>query len=115
VVDVARGGQAGRARERQVAKKLTEDGWEVIKGTTYGHADLWAASPLTHDDGTSSCTLWLIEVKSTAGGPYERFGPADRADLLAAAKRAGGEPVLIWWPPHGQMRIIHASDWPHVR
>lgn len=54
----------------------------------------------------------LVEVKSTAGGPYERFGPADRAALLFAARLAGADAVLVWWPPRGQIRFIPSSEWP---
>jgi hypothetical protein len=41
----------------------------------------------------------LVQVKSTAGGPYERFGPAERAALIAEGERAGAAVVLAWWPP----------------
>lgn len=102
-----RGGQAGRARERLVADKLRADDWVVVKGTTYGTCDLVALR-----DGSRPR---LIEVKSTAGGPYERFSPADRAGLLAEAVRAGADAYLAWWPPRGKLRLIHSSEWPSVR
>lgn len=54
----------------------------------------------------------LCEVKSTAGGPYERFGPADRARLSAAAELAGAAAVLAWWPPRGKLRFISEHEWP---
>lgn len=99
-----RGGQAGRARERQVADKLRGDDWVVVKGTTYGVADLVALRV--------GSTPRLIEVKSTAGGPYERFGPAARASLIAEAERAGAQAWLAWWPPNGKLRHIPATEWP---
>lgn len=101
---MARGGQAGRARERQVAQRLRAKGWVVLKGTTYGVADL-AALKLGE-------IPMLIEVKSTAGGPYERFQPADRDELSAAAFAAGASAVLAYWPPRGTLRLIPESEWP---
>lgn len=102
-----RGGQAGRARERQVADKLRGDDWIVVKGTTYGTCDLVALR-----DGSRPR---LIEVKSTIGGPYHSFSPADRANLAAEAVRAGADAYLAWWPPHGKLRLIHSSEWPGVQ
>jgi Holliday junction resolvase len=99
-----RGGQAGRARERQVADKLRGEDWVVVKGTTYGVADLVA---LRHDK-----IPMLIEVKSTAGGPYERFPPSSRASLLAEGERAGAHAMLAWWPPRGKLRWIPSWEWP---
>ena len=102
-----RGGQAGRARERQIAEKLRSDDWVVVKGTTYGTCDLVALR--------AGSRPMLIECKSTAGGPYERFSPADRASLKAEAERAGADAVLAWWPPRGKLRLIHSPEWPGVR
>jgi Holliday junction resolvase len=99
-----RGGQAGRARERQVADKLRSEDWVVVKGTTYGVADLVALK--------AGMRPMLIEVKSTAGGPYERFPPSSRVSMLAEAERAGANAVLAWWPPRGKMRLIFSGEWP---
>lgn len=99
-----RGGREGRARERQVADHLRSLDWVVVKGTTYGAADLAAMR-----DGD---TPMLIEVKSTAGGPYETFGPAKRTSMLAEAERAGARAVLAWWPPRGRLRLIPSEEWP---
>lgn len=99
-----RGGKAGRERERQVAKRLTADGWVVLKGTTYGVADLAAMK--------AGERPMLVEVKSTAGGAYERFGPADRAKLRAEAGRAGAVAMLAWWPPRGQLHLLDEAVWP---
>lgn len=57
----------------------------------------------------------LIQVKSTAGGPFERFGPVDRAALLAEANQAGAHALLAWWPPGGKLRLIGPSEWPATR
>jgi Holliday junction resolvase len=99
-----RGGQAGRARERQVADKLRAQGWIVVKGTTYGTADLVALK-----DGEKPR---LIEVKSTVGGPFHSFGPSDRLKLALAAHMAGADAVLAWWPPRGKMALIFEKEWP---
>jgi Holliday junction resolvase len=53
----------------------------------------------------------LIEVKSTVriwGG----FPPADRAALLEAADRAGGEAELCWWPKNGKPKFLTPAEWP---
>jgi Holliday junction resolvase len=99
-----RGGQAGRARERQVADRLRSEDWVVVKGTTYGVADLVA--------GRLGSATRLIEVKSTAGGPYERFLPSERASMIAEAERAGWVAWLAWWPPRGKLRWIPCWEWP---
>jgi hypothetical protein len=48
----------------------------------------------------------LVEVKTTAQGPYERFGPQDRRLLLEAAKQYGAGAWLAWRPPG-----VSAEDW----
>jgi Holliday junction resolvase len=101
---MTRGGQAGRARERQVADYLRGQDWVVVKGTSFGVADLVALR-------IGSRTM-LIEVKSTAGGPYERFGPDARASLIAEAERAGADAVLAYWPPRAKLRLIPSDEWP---
>lgn len=62
--------------------------------------------------------VYFDEVKTTAGGPYERFGPQARAKLLAEAEKAGAQARLVWWPDYKKKRnprpprIILAADWP---
>ena len=99
-------GAFGRARERQVADHLRSEDWVVTKGTSYGVADLCALR-------SDRCPL-LIEVKSTAGGPYKTFGPAARESMKAEAARAGAKAVLAWWPPRGKLRLIGSEEWPGV-
>lgn len=101
---MARGGQAGRAVERKVAIALREDGWVVMKGTTYGVCDLVALK--------AGHKPRLIEVKSTVGGPYSHFLPADRAALAEQAFLAGADAYLAWWPPRGKLRLIERAEWP---
>jgi Holliday junction resolvase len=95
----------GHNRERQVRDYLQSEDWWVCRAAgSLGDADLVALK-----DGHKPL---LIEVKSTAGGPYERFGPKDRADLLFAAKLAGAKAVLVWWPPHGGREWLWPASWP---
>lgn len=95
----------GRAREREVKKKLEADGWFVIKaGGSLGEADLVALK--------AGRRGWMLEVKSTAGGPYERFGPEKREALYDAAEKAGLEPYLVYWPPRKEMKFIGWPQWP---
>ena len=95
----------GHQRERDVAELLRDQDWMVTRAAgSLGCADLVALR-----DGSKP---QIIEVKSTAGGPYERFGPAYRERIRAAAKMAGAEAVLAWWPSRGQLVWIDASAWP---
>jgi len=55
----------------------------------------------------------LVEVKSTAGGPYEHFGPTDRDEMLQVAKLIDADAALWWWPPRMSDPIVYdASVWP---
>jgi Holliday junction resolvase len=95
----------GHDRERQVKLALENEDWIVIRAAgSLGPVDLVALK-----DGKRPR---LIEVKSTAQGPYERFGPKDRADMLVAADMAGAAAELIWWPSRGSMLVIPSEQWP---
>lgn len=95
----------GRAREREVKKKLEADGWFVIKaGGSLGEADLVALK--------SGQRGWMIEVKSTTAGPFHSFGPEKREALYDAARKAGLEPVLCFWPPRKPLEWIDCKSWP---
>lgn len=111
----------GHARERQVKRLLEADGWWVARAAgSLGDADLVALrhqSVWMHDDDMKRVPVpmaeaRLIEVKSTAGGPYERFGPSERRRLLEAAERAGASAWLAYWPSRGALVWIPASEWP---
>lgn len=94
----------GHNRERAVRDRLQADDWWVCRAAgSLGDADLVALKP---------GRKLLIEVKSTAKGPYEHFGPKDREDLLFAADMAGARAVLCWWPPRGKPQWIEPSTWP---
>lgn len=57
----------------------------------------------------------MIEVKTTAQGPFERFGPTQREALILAAKLAGATPLLVWWPANGERRELTVAEWPLTR
>lgn len=55
----------------------------------------------------------LVECKTTAGGPFERFGPVHRAAMLDAAEQAGAGAWLAYRPARTSIiRWIPAEDWP---
>jgi Holliday junction resolvase len=95
--------QRGRSRERKTAERLRDEGWVVLKGTSFGICDLAAMR-----DGD---TPMLVEVKSTVR-PYHTFSPGERETLLLEAARAGARAVLAHWPPRGQLRFIPSTEWP---
>lgn len=107
----------GHDRERAVKRVLEAEGWVVLRAPgSLGTFDLVAMRARSEEVTPSHSRLVsevrLIEVKSTAKSPYERFGPEDRAELLAAAKKAGGVAELAYWPPRGQLRWIRSEEWP---
>lgn len=95
----------GAQRERAVRDLLAEQGWLVVRAAgSLGCADLLALRAGERPR--------LVEVKSTAGGPFEHFGPAARARLAAAAEQAGADALLAHWPPRGELRWISEQEWP---
>lgn len=95
----------GANRERAVRLVLEADGYWVGRcAGSLGDADLVALKAEERPK--------LIEVKSTAGGPYERFGPRQRLELLDAARIAGADALLAWWPPRGVLWWIPSDEWP---
>lgn len=95
----------GTRRERAVCAWLRERDWIAFRApASLGCADVIALR--------AGARPRLVEVKSTAGGPYERFGPAERERLVAAARLAGADAYLAWWPPRGELRWLAAREWP---
>jgi Holliday junction resolvase len=95
----------GLSRERAVRLLLEDEDWVVARcAGSLGAFDLMA---MHAERGRR-----LVEVKSTAQGPYERFGPAERARIRFAAELAGAEAWLCWWPPRGDPRWIAEREWP---
>lgn len=101
---MSRGAAAGHARERQVVHYLRDRDWIAQRAPASLGVDVIALK--------AGETPKVIEVKSTAGGPYERFGPAERAAAIVLARMAGAVAELWWWPPRGQLRVIGESEWP---
>lgn len=96
----------GIQRERQVRKLLEDDGWWVCRAAgSLGDADLVALK--------SGTTPILVEVKASARGPFHSFGPKQREELRAAARQAGAEPVLCYWPPRKRPKWISTLGWPN--
>lgn len=102
----------GSQRERAVAKLLEAERWEVVRTTgprsTY---DLVAMRACPFGADGLSYTR-LIQVKGTQRSPWVAWGPAERAALREAAKRAGATPLLAWWPPHGPLQWYGEAEWP---
>jgi Holliday junction resolvase len=98
----------GITRERQVRRLLEGEDWWVCRAAgSLGDADLVALR-------LGSRTR-LVEVKSTAAGPYHSFGPKDRRDLILAANIAGADAWLCWWPPRGKPQWIPSWEWPIIK
>ncbi len=95
----------GIQRERQVVALLRDQDWLAFRAP----ASLGVADVVALRDGSRSR---LIEVKSTAQGPYEHFGPDARERLSLAAGMAGAEAWLAWWPSRGKLHWIAESEWP---
>lgn len=97
------GERRGRGRELRVADALRVEGWIAYR-LAWGKADVGALR--------AGRRPLLVQVKSTAGGPFERFGPRDRAELLAEGELGDADVVLAWWPRGGDLRWIEPEDWP---
>lgn len=95
----------GHDRERRIRDLLQDDGWIVVRAAgSLGPVDLVALK--------GGRRTRLIEVKSTAGGPYERFGPLDRQEMRLIAIDAGADAELCYWPARKKIRFIPSSQWP---
>ena len=95
----------GHDRERAVRDLLLSQDWVAFRAP----ASLGVADVVALRDGSRPR---LVEVKSSAAGPYAHFLPADRQRLSFAAKLAGADAYLAWWPPRGKLRWIPESEWP---
>lgn len=95
----------GHDRERAVRDIYLQGGWLAFRAP----ASLGVADVVALREGFPP---QLVEVKSTAAGPYSHFGPEARKRLSEAARRAGGEAWLAWWPPRRKCQWLAESDWP---
>lgn len=95
----------GHQRERDLVRLLRDEDWIAFRApASLGVADVVALR--------AGSRPRLIESKSTAQGPYEHFGPADRERLRQAAALAGADALLAWWPPRGELRLLGPDEWP---
>ncbi len=96
----------GAARERQLKERLCAEGWWCIRPAgSHGEADIVALR-----DGK---TPRMIQLKANKdGGPYKNFGPAERAQLVEAAKIAGAQAFLVYWPARAHPQFIPADAFP---
>jgi Holliday junction resolvase len=99
------GRRRGTQRERAVRDYLASRDWLAFRAP----ASLGVADVVALRDGSRPR---LIEVKSTAQGPYESFGPAARHTLRLAAELAGADAFLAWWPKNGELHWLHSTEWP---
>ena len=103
----------GSKRERQVAEILRAEGWVVFHNkASRGVCDLVALRDVTSLE-EPLCRSRMVEVKGTTRSPWVAWGPAERAELVDAAKQAGAVPLLAWWPPHGALQWLGETEWPN--
>lgn len=96
--------QRGFARERDLVKRLRDEGWEALRApASKGIYDVMAMK--------AGETSRLYECKSTTG-PYDHFGPAARKELAEAARRGGAEAFLYWHPSRRGWMEVPSSEWP---
>jgi hypothetical protein len=99
------GRRTGIARDRQVRDVLASQDWfAVCARGSHGCADIIAIRV--------GSIPRVIQVKSTAAGPYHSFGPSERRELSYAAELGGAQAWLAWWPPRGKLRWIPEAEWP---
>lgn len=99
----------GIQRERDLVNFLRDRDWFAMRApASLGVADIVALRA----DRSGRCEARLIEVKSTAAGPYAKFGPESRRKLRQTAEMAGAQAYLCWWPKRKDPVWIHSSDWP---
>lgn len=106
----------GIQRERAVRAWYADRDYVAFRApASLGCADVIAIKAAFADPSCRVSNVELVEVKSTAAGPYHGFGPAARARLSDAAQMAGARAVLAWWPPRGKLQFIYEASWPKPR
>lgn len=103
-------GNKGHARERQVRKLLESEGWWTCRAAgSMGDADIVALKA----NSLNKPQAMILEVKANkSGGPYMNFRPVSRNELSGAARKAGAEAFLYYWPPNGELQRIPEGEWP---
>jgi Holliday junction resolvase len=107
---------AGDDKERKVREHFESRGWWVCRAAgSLGDADL-VMLRVQRTKGRVRAVerlVWLVEVKANRkGGPFSNFRKADREELKIAARLAGAEAWLAYWPAYKPLRMIHESEWP---
>lgn len=113
----------GAQRERQEVAWRQDNGWLAFRtgghSANRGNADAFDVCDVIAMRAQFKVNLGaevlMIEVKSTAGGPFERFGPTEREALILAAAVAGATPLLVWWPVRRERIEIPVAKWPLTR
>ena len=97
--------RTGHDKERRTRDLLRDDGWIVIRAAgSLGCADLVALKAGERPR--------LLEIKYGRSA-WENFRPADRAELLDVAKRAGAVAELVWWPRRASRpQWVDEASWP---
>jgi Holliday junction resolvase len=95
----------GIERERQLVKRLREEGWFAMRAP----ASLGVCDVVALKKGEKPI---MVEAKGSSAGPLHSFGPADRRALSEAAHAAGAVPWLVWWPKRSKPTWISENEWP---
>lgn len=106
----------GLQRERDLVNLLRKDGyWAIRSPASKGDVDVVAIRS-SYREGPGGVLevpeVRFIEVKSTSAGPWHSFGPRCREELSGAARLAGAEAWLVWWPLRSGPQWFHESTWP---
>jgi hypothetical protein len=106
----------GDQRDVQVRKWLEDLGFTLgSRRKIPGPGDLLALRPHPNHLPTPTpvaAEVLLVEVKSTAQGPWEHFGPAERLALAEAAQKATATGTVAWWPAYGPLQwyVVTSAD-----
>jgi hypothetical protein len=88
--------------------KLRADGWVCYRAAgSHGCADIVAMKFGNRPR--------LVQVKASAQGAFEHFGPEDRQALIEEGFFADADPMLVWWPSGGELRYVPSDLWPGGR
>lgn len=117
--------QLGIARELKLVRALRMEGWmawtvkndgecrdEDEQIVAHGHGK-YGQGPVDVIAIPPGGRVRLVQVKSTAAGPYKKFGPIKRAALSEEARRSDADAWLAYWPPRRREPVwISAIAWP---